>query len=119
MKKNNIWIKYKAINVFKTNKNKLSSRVNNNFFNQKQLKENHVAITVDYSNINFKDFLIFKGKNNLIKNYPHTPGIDASGKIKFSKSKNFSSRFNLPPVIVNLPVSTKLIFHFLNLDFLK
>ena len=53
MKKNNILIKYKAINIFKTNKNKLSSKVNNNFFNQKQLKENHVAITVDYSNINF------------------------------------------------------------------
>lgn len=106
MKKNNIWIKYKSINVFKTNKNKLSSRVNNNFFNQKQLKENHVAITVDYSNINFKDFLIFKGKNNLIKNYPHTPGIDASGKIKFSKSKNFKK--NDKVYIIGYPLGVEL-----------
>ncbi len=90
MKKVNSRIKYKAIKIFKKKKMKLFSKIQiDNFLKIGDLKEKFVIIKVEYSNLNFKDFLMYRENNNLIKNFPHTPGIDASGRIYYSNSSKF------------------------------
>ena len=48
-----------------------------------------VLIKVDYSTLNFKDALILKNGARLVKEFPHIPGIDFSGKVVESKSNKF------------------------------
>jgi len=53
------------------------------------LKHGDVLIKVDYSGLNYKDALILKNGARLVKEFPHIPGIDFSGKVKESQNKNF------------------------------
>ena len=53
------------------------------------LKHGDVLVKVDYSSLNFKDALILKNGARLVKEFPHIPGIDFSGKIVESKSDKF------------------------------
>ena len=53
------------------------------------LKHGDVLIKVDYSTLNFKDALILKNGARLVKEFPHIPGIDFSGKVVESKSDKF------------------------------
>jgi len=46
-------------------------------------------VKVEYSGLNYKDALILKNGARLVKEYPHIPGIDFSGKIIDSKNLNF------------------------------
>jgi len=55
-----------------------------NFF-----KSGDVLVKVDYSGLNYKDALILKNGGKLVKEYPHIPGIDFSGKVIDSKSADF------------------------------
>lgn len=54
------------------------------------LPEGEVLIHVQYSSVNFKDALSAKGVPGVSRNYPHTPGIDAAGKVAESSSDLFS-----------------------------
>lgn len=54
-----------------------------------QLNKGEVLIKSYYTSINFKDLLFLKGNPGLVRRFPHTPGIDVSGKIIASKSKKF------------------------------
>lgn len=45
------------------------------------LPEGDVLIRVDYSSLNYKDALSASGNRGITRNYPHTPGIDAAGRI--------------------------------------
>jgi acrylyl-CoA reductase (NADPH) len=54
-------------------------------------KTGDVLVKVDYSGLNYKDALILKNGARLVKEYPHIPGIDFSGKVLESKSKDFKS----------------------------
>ena len=54
-------------------------------------KNGDVLVKVDYSDLNFKDALILKNGARLVKEYPHIPGIDFSGKVIESSSKNFKA----------------------------
>ena len=45
------------------------------------LKHGDVLVKVDYSTLNFKDALILKNGARLVKEFPHIPGIDFSGKV--------------------------------------
>ena len=54
-----------------------------------QLNKGEVLIKSSYSSINFKDLLILKGNPGLVRQFPHTPGIDVSGIIIASKSRKF------------------------------
>jgi len=45
------------------------------------LKHGDVLVKVDYSSVNFKDALILKNGSGLVKEFPHIPGIDLSGKV--------------------------------------
>ncbi len=54
-------------------------------------KTGEVLVKVDYSGLNYKDALILKNGGKLVKEYPHIPGIDFSGKVLESDSKDFKS----------------------------
>jgi len=45
------------------------------------LPEGEVLIRVHYSSVNYKDALSANGNKAVTRNYPHSPGIDASGVI--------------------------------------
>ena len=53
------------------------------------LKHGDVLVKVDYSGLNYKDALILKNGARLVKEFPHIPGIDFSGKVKESQNKKF------------------------------
>jgi putative YhdH/YhfP family quinone oxidoreductase len=48
-----------------------------------------VLIRVKYSSLNYKDALSASGNKGVTRNFPHTPGIDASGIIEESTSGAF------------------------------
>jgi len=53
------------------------------------LKHGDVTIKVDYSGLNFKDGMILKNGGRLVKEFPHIPGIDFSGKVCESENPKF------------------------------
>ena len=52
-------------------------------------KTGDVLVKVEYSGLNYKDALILKNGGKLVKEYPHIPGIDFSGKVIETNSKDF------------------------------
>ena len=58
-------------------------------------KTGDVTIKVEYSDLNYKDALILNNGGKLVKEYPHIPGIDFSGKVLESKNKNFKKEDNV------------------------
>jgi len=54
-------------------------------------KVGNVLVKVDYSGLNYKDALILKNGGKLVKEYPHIPGIDFSGKVIESDTSDFKS----------------------------
>ena len=52
-------------------------------------KAGNVLVKIDYSGLNYKDALILKNGGKLVKEYPHIPGVDFSGKIVESESPDF------------------------------
>ena len=57
--------------------------------NKDFLKHGDVLVKVDYSTLNYKDALILKNGARLVKEFPHIPGIDFSGKVVESQNSNF------------------------------
>jgi len=54
------------------------------------LPEGEVLVKVSYSALNYKDALSASGHKGITKQYPHTPGIDASGVVVESTSAEWS-----------------------------
>jgi len=54
-------------------------------------KTGDVLVKIDYSSLNFKDALILKNGGKLVKEYPHIPGIDFSGKVVESGAIDYKS----------------------------
>jgi len=52
-------------------------------------KTGNVTVKVEYSDLNYKDALILNNGAKLVKEYPHIPGIDFSGKVLESESAEF------------------------------
>jgi len=52
-------------------------------------KVGDVLVKVEYSGLNYKDALILRNGAKLVKEYPHIPGIDFSGKVLESENPNF------------------------------
>lgn len=65
--------------------------------NTDDLPDGDVLVQVSYSSLNYKDALSAIGNRGVTKNYPHTPGIDASGIVAESRSPQFKPG---DPVIV-------------------
>jgi acrylyl-CoA reductase (NADPH) len=90
MKNNTVPIKYTSLNIIKTKKNKIINKITkNNLLSKENIKIKFVVIKVEFANLNYKDLLMSQGHSGLIKKFPHTPGIDASGTIYYSNSKKF------------------------------
>jgi len=53
------------------------------------LPNGDVLIKVDYSSLNYKDALSASGNKGVTRQYPHTPGIDASGTVASSNDPKF------------------------------
>ncbi|MFQ5788260.1 MAG: YhdH/YhfP family quinone oxidoreductase [Thermodesulfobacteriota bacterium] len=53
------------------------------------LPDGEVLIKVNYSSLNYKDALSAIGNRGVTKNYPHTPGVDASGTVEESTVDDF------------------------------
>jgi len=58
-------------------------------------KTGEVLVKVEYSGLNYKDALILKNGARLVKEYPHIPGIDFSGKVLQSESSDFKPGDNV------------------------
>ncbi|NBA74743.1 acryloyl-CoA reductase [Emticicia sp. ODNR4P] len=58
--------------------------------NIEDLPAGELLIKVHYSTLNYKDALSSIGNKGVTRNYPHTPGIDASGIVVESTDANFS-----------------------------
>jgi len=59
--------------------------------NRSFFKHGDVTVQVEYSDLNFKDGMILKNGGRLVKEYPHIPGIDFSGKVIESENSKFKS----------------------------
>ena len=59
--------------------------------NKSFFKTGDVLVKVDYSSLNFKDALILRNGGKLVKEYPHIPGIDFSGKVVESEAVDYKS----------------------------
>lgn len=70
--------KYKALQTKKTESGYATTVVE---ISPKKLPVSYIRIAVEFSSINYKDGLSAAGNPGVTKNYPHTPGIDAAGKI--------------------------------------
>jgi len=57
--------------------------------NVADLPEGDLLIKVDFSSLNYKDAMSASGMPGVTRNYPHTPGIDAAGKITESRVADF------------------------------
>ena len=53
------------------------------------LPEGDLLIKVDFSSLNYKDAMSASGMPGVTQNYPHTPGIDAAGKVAESRVPDF------------------------------
>ena len=80
--------KFKAI-VLNQFGNQFSREIK--FQDKSFFKTGDVLVKVDYSSLNYKDALILRNGGKLVKEYPHIPGIDFSGKVVESASSDFKS----------------------------
>ncbi len=78
--------KFKAIVLNQSGENFLREvkTLDKSFF-----KAGDVLVKIEYSGLNYKDALILKNGAKLVKKYPNIPGIDFSGKVIESESKDF------------------------------
>ena len=53
------------------------------------LPEGDVTIAIKYSTLNYKDGMIIKGQGNMVREYPHIPGIDFSGVVEDSTCEDY------------------------------
>lgn len=55
------------------------------------LPKGDVLVRVHYSSLNYKDALSASGNKGVTRNFPHTPGIDASGVVEESGAEGINS----------------------------
>jgi len=48
-----------------------------------------VTVAVAYSGLNFKDAMVLTNRGNLVRSYPHVPGIDLAGTVEASDHPDF------------------------------
>jgi acrylyl-CoA reductase (NADPH) len=53
------------------------------------LPQGEVTVAVEFSTVNYKDGMVMKGLGNLVRNYPHVPGIDFAGTVEQSSDVRY------------------------------
>ena len=81
-------ISFRAIRIFEED-GKFVQRIIER--STEDLPEGEVLIQVHYSSLNYKDALSASGNRGVTRNYPHTPGIDASGIVAASTDPDFKA----------------------------
>ncbi len=79
---------FKALVVTETGEKQFTRRIETKRIDD--LPEGDVIVKVHYSSLNYKDFLSATGNRGVTRNYPHTPGIDASGVVVESNASTFT-----------------------------
>lgn len=65
-----------------------------------------VLIRVHYSSLNYKDALSANGHKGISRHYPHTPGIDAAGKVVTDSSETFAPGTEVAVIGFDLGMNT-------------
>ena len=78
---------FRALVVSKTDENTFTREITERSISD--LPEGEVLIRVHFSSLNYKDGLSCIGNPGVTRNYPHTPGIDASGEVTESSDSRF------------------------------
>ena len=81
-------ISFQAIRIFEED-GKFEQRIV--WRSTEDLPEGEVLIQVHYSSLNYKDALSASGNRGVTRNYPHTPGVDASGIVAASTDPDFKA----------------------------
>lgn len=68
---------------------KVSSRITE--LAEDKLPAGDVTVAVEYSTLNYKDGLILGGLGRLVRNYPHIPGVDFSGRVLESSNPKWKA----------------------------
>ena len=71
-----------------------------------KLQGNDLLVKVSYSSLNYKDALSASGNRGVTREYPHTPGIDAVGKVVESNSSDFKVGENIVVTGYDLGMNT-------------
>lgn len=66
-----------------------------------------VLVRVAYAALNYKDALSASGHKGISRNYPHTPGVDASGVVEESDDPNFPPGSSVVVTSYDLGMNTK------------
>ncbi len=80
---------FRALVVSKTDEKTFTREITERSISD--LPEGEVLIRVHFSSLNYKDGLSCIGNPGVTRNYPHTPGIDASGKVTESSDSQFKT----------------------------
>lgn len=78
---------FKALVVDRDADGKVSASIEE--LEDSRLPEGDVTVAVDYSTVNYKDGLVLNGLGNLVKTYPHVPGVDFAGTVETSDNPDF------------------------------
>ena len=70
------------------------------------LPAGEVLIRVHYSSLNYKDALSANGHKGISRHYPHTPGIDAAGKVVSDSSDTFAEGTEVAGIGFDLGMNT-------------
>ncbi len=80
-------MQFKAMVVREIDKRTFSRNIEKR--NISDLPQGDVLVKVKYSSLNYKDALSATGNKGVTKQYPHTPGVDASGIVVESSGTGF------------------------------
>lgn len=81
-------MEYKALLITETPAGKFERRIVNK--NLEDLPPGDVLVRVHYSALNYKDGLSATGHKGITRNFPHTPGIEAAGRVVWSNGTGFN-----------------------------
>lgn len=80
---------FNALVVEKADDGQVSAAVRS--ISEGDLPSGEVLVKVDFSTINYKDGLCVTGAGNLVKDYPHVPGIDFAGTVEKSSDARYQA----------------------------
>ena len=80
--------KFKALVVEQADEGKFVRSIKDRSIDD--LPEGQVLVRVHYSSLNYKDALSSIGNKGVTRNFPHTPGVDASGVVEQSTDPGYS-----------------------------
>lgn len=77
----------KALVVDKGADDKVAAQIKD--IDESLLPEGDVIVRVEHSTVNYKDGLVLNGLGNLVRTYPHVPGVDFAGTVESSDDPAF------------------------------